>query len=118
MDISSIVMIIVIVAAVITMGMLAYSYFKNATLEGIREDVYKLILRAEHTYLTPGSGRVKRKWVVSKARSLLPRWLQTIVSEEMLTRLIQNWFSAVKDLLDDGKYNHSIGKGDDGNGES
>ena len=47
------------------------------------------------------------KWVVQQARSLMPRWLQVIVSEEMLIKVIEEWFAAVKDLLDDGKVNGS-----------
>lgn len=35
------------------------------------------------------------------------RWLQVIVSEEMLIKVIEEWFAAVKDLLDDGKVNGS-----------
>lgn len=47
------------------------------------------------------------KWVVSQARRLLPGWLQAIISEEALEKIIQIWFDEVKDLLDDGKVNGS-----------
>ena len=48
------------------------------------------------------------EWVISKARGLLPGWLQTFVTDEVILRIIQGWFTAVKDLLDDGKYNNSV----------
>ena len=93
-----------IVASVIWMG---YAYLKNRTLDEIRGDVYQLVLKAEHTYRLSSSGKQKMKWVVSQARKLLPGWMQLIISEEMLQKIIQVWFDEVKDLLDDGKMNGS-----------
>ena len=113
MNITTIVTVIVIVAAVLLVGITAYIYLKNRTLEEIRADVYQLILEAEHRYAESGAGKKKLKWVVSKARALLPNWLQVILTEERITALVQMWFDAVKDLLDDGK----IGE-DDEDGES
>ena len=107
MNVTTIVMVIAIVAAFIAVGVLTYLYLKNSTLEDIRKDVYKLILKAEHMYIKSGSGGQKMKWVVSRARGLLPGWLQTLISEEAFESLVQAWFDAVKDLLDDGKYNKS-----------
>lgn len=49
----------------------------------------------------------KLKWVVQQARGLLPKWLQVIMSEEVLLKIIDWWFKEVKDLLDDGKVNGS-----------
>ena len=48
------------------------------------------------------------KWVVSKARSLLPPWLQLVMTEDVFIKLIQIWFNGIKDLLDDGKINNNI----------
>lgn len=95
---------VLIVASVIWMG---YAYLKNRTLDEIRGDVYQLVLKAEHTYRASASGKQKMKWVVSQARKLLPGWMQLIISEEMLQKIIQVWFDEVKDLLDDGKMNGS-----------
>ena len=95
---------VLIVASVIWMG---YAYMKNRTLDEIRGDVYQLVLNAEHTYRLSSSGKQKMKWVVSQARKLLPGWMQLIISEEMLQKIIQVWFDEVKDLLDDGKMNGS-----------
>ena len=95
---------ILIVISVIWMG---YTYLKNRTLDEIRGDVYQLVLKAEHTYRLSSSGKQKMKWVVSQARKLLPGWMQLIISEEMLQKIIQVWFDEVKDLLDDGKMNGS-----------
>ncbi len=113
MNVTTIVTIIAIVATVVMVGILAYLYFKNRTLDEIRADVYQLILRAEHMYMESGTGYQKMKYVVSRARSLLPSWLQFFITEDTLTALIQKWFDAVKDLLDDGKYNGSEGTDDE-----
>lgn len=99
-----IVVIAIIVA--ITVIAIAITYLKNKTLEQIRVDVYQLILKAEHMYKESAQGKQKMKWVVFQARSLLPRWVQTLVSEDALMSVIQVWFDGVKDLLDDGKMNN------------
>ena len=100
-----IIAILIIVA--LTIIMMAVMYFKDRSLEEIRNDVYKLILKAEHMYEESGSGKQKMKWVVSQARKLLPKWAQALISEDALMDIIQAWFDGVKDLLDDGKMNHS-----------
>ena len=82
-------------------------YLKNRTLDDIRNDVYQLILRAEHMYEESGMGKQKMKWVVSQARKLLPEWMQMFISTETLEKIIQAWFDGIKDLLDDGKMNGS-----------
>lgn len=101
------VLVIIAVLIVISVIWMGYTYLKNRTLDEIRGDVYQLVLRAEHTYKESTSGKQKMKWVVSQARKLLPGWLQIIISEEMLEKIIQVWFDEVKDLLDDGKMNGS-----------
>ena len=76
-------------------------------LDGIRAETYQLILTAEHMYKESGAGRQKLKYVVSRARLLLPGWLQVFFTEEALMKLIDMWFLEVKDLLDDGRINES-----------
>lgn len=99
--------IFVLIIVALTIIMMAVSYFKGRSLEEIRNDVYQLILKAEHMYEESGSGKQKMKWVVSQARKLLPKWAQALISEDTLMKIIQAWFDGVKDLLDDGKMNHS-----------
>ena len=82
-------------------------YRKAKGLDGIRMDVYQLILRAEHMYKESGQGQQKLKWVVQQARGLLPKWLQVFVTEEAMIKIIEKWFRGVKDLLDDGKVNQT-----------
>lgn len=76
-------------------------------LDGIRQDVYQLILKAEHIYNESGQGKQKLKYVVSQARGLLPKWLRIFVTEDAMMKVIDGWFKGVKDLLDDGKVNGS-----------
>lgn len=94
--------ILLIVTLVITI-----QYMKAKGLDGIRMDVYQLILRAEHMYKESGQGQQKLKWVVQQARGLLPKWLQGFVTEEAMIKIIEKWFRGVKDLLDDGKVNQT-----------
>lgn len=96
------VLILLVVTLVIT-----FQYAKHKGLEGIREQVYQLILRAEHMYKESGTGQQKLKWVVWQARGLLPKWLQVFVTEEAMIKIIEKWFRGVKDLLDDGKVNQT-----------
>lgn len=96
---------------------IVYSYLKDKKLDDIRGDVYQLFLKAEHMYRASGSGQQKMKYVISQARHLLPPWLQALISERALERLLETWFREVKDLLDDGKVNGSQkenGPGDSG----
>ncbi|WP_283680995.1 hypothetical protein [Parablautia sp. Marseille-Q6255] len=96
--------ILFIVTIVITV-----QYMKAKGLDGVRMDVYQLILKAEHMFNESGQGKQKLKWVVQQARGLLPSWLQVFVTEDALMKIIDKWFLGVKDLLDDGKVNNSQG---------
>lgn len=99
--------VMILVAIAISLVAMAVTYFRSRTLDDIRNDVYQLILRAEHMYGESGTGKQKMKWVVSQARKLLPTWMQMIISAETLENIIQAWFDGIKDLLDDGKMNGS-----------
>lgn len=107
MTINIIVTIAVILLALAVLGIGLYFYLRDKTLEDIRADVYQLFLKAEHNPEVMASGKQKMKWVLSRARSLLPVWAQLFITDEFLERIVQKWFDAVKDLLDDGKYNGS-----------
>ena len=101
------VLILVIAALAVLTVVIAYQYAKMQGLDGIRQDVYQLILKAEHIYNESGQGKQKLKYVVSQARGLLPKWLQIFVTEEAMMKVIDKWFEGVKDLLDDGRVNGS-----------
>lgn len=99
-----ILLLVIVFMVVVTLAM-AFQYLKQKGLDGIRTDVYQLILVAEYTYKESGQGRQKLKWVVSQARRLLPNWLQLFITEDTLEKIIDMWFAGIKDLLDDGKVN-------------
>lgn len=82
-------------------------YIARRGLEGIRYDVYKLFLEAEHTFMASGQGQQKLDYVIHLARAMLPPVAQLFVSEKMLREIVQIWFDGIKDLLDDGKLNGS-----------
>lgn len=108
MTANTIITILVIVVGLAILGMCVYIYLRNKGIEEIRADVYHLFLTAEKAFEKSGSGKQKMAWVVSRARLLLPEWLQAFVSDELLYSVFEGWFRAVKDLLDDGKYNRSV----------
>ena len=101
------VLVIILIAIIIVTLYATYQHAKLRGLDGIRAEVYQLILKAEHTYIRSGSGEQKLKYVVGKARGLLPGWMQFFVTEDMLMEIIDVWFQEIKDLLDDGKINES-----------
>lgn len=107
MNTTLIITILIIAGLLIGLGVLAYLYFRDKTLEDIRADVYQLFLEAEHKYQYTEAGKQKMSYVIQKARGLLPSWAQVFITEEVLKNAVQLWFDAVKDLLDDGKYNKS-----------
>lgn len=114
-----ILLIVLIVLLVVTI-VISIQYMKQKGLDGIRNDVYELILKAEHMYEESGTGKQKFAWVIQQARGLLPKWLQVFISEDTLKRIIQSWFVGIKDLLDDGKINGSQEQQDythDGSGD-
>ncbi len=108
MEFTSIIAFIAIAALIIGLGFVAYLYIRDKTLAEVRADVYQLFLEAEHTYLHTGEGLQKMEYVIQRARSMLPNWAQFFITEELLRKVVQLWFEAVKDLLDDGKVNKSV----------
>ena len=112
---NTIVTILIIAFALVALATCTYIYMRDKTLSEIRGDVYQLFLKAEHTYLETGAGKQKMKYVIQQARGLLPEWLQFFITEEFLCKVIQTWFDAVKDLLDDGKVNGSVKETDNEN---
>ena len=103
----TIITIAIIAALICGLCVLVYLYVRNKTLEEIRTDVYQLFLYAEHTFLS-GEGKQKMDYVIQSARMLLPPAARFFVTEELLRKVVQMWFDAIKDLLDDGKYNGSV----------
>lgn len=98
--------IIIVIAVLILLGGLI-SYLRGKTLEDIREDVYQKFLEAENNPHLGGLGKQKMKWVLQQARALLPGWTHLIITDEFLEKVVQKWFDAIKDLLDDGRVNNS-----------
>jgi hypothetical protein len=101
-------LIVLTIVFILSFVFLAVKYVKSRGLEGIRSDVYKLFLKAEHVWTQSGQGEQRMKWVIHKARGLLPSWLKFLITEELLKKVIQFWFDGIKDILDDGKLNKSI----------
>ena len=103
---TTIIAVIFLVAVFLSLAVFFFNYLRNKSLEDIRTDVYRLFLIAEHQFES-GAGKEKMEFVIYHARMLLPPVLRLIITEELLKKVVQLWFEAVKDLLDDGKYNGS-----------
>ena len=102
-----VVSVICVIVAMVTIGITVYLYIRDNTIEGIREDAYQLFLKAEHMYTESNSGQEKMKWVLTQIHNIMPGWARLFISESTLEYIVQMWFNAIKDLLDDGKYNKS-----------
>lgn len=102
-----VVAVICVIVAMVTIGITVYLYIRDNTIEGIREDAYQLFLKAEHMYTESNSGQEKMKWVLTQIHNIMPGWARLFISESTLEYIVQMWFNAIKDLLDDGKYNKS-----------
>lgn len=99
---------ILIICLILTTVYMGYQHAKLKGLDGIRAEVYQYMLKAEHKYVS-GQGRQKLRYVVGKARGLIPGWMQFFITDDILINLIETWFKEIKDLLDDGKVNESAG---------
>ena len=110
MTINTIITILVIVATVVLLGVCAYLYVREKTLNEIRADVYQLFLKAEQNISFEKAGKQRMKWVLSKARSLLPEWARVFITDAFLEKVVQAWFDAIKDFLDNGKLDKSQGE--------
>ena len=104
------ILVVVLALLVALTVVMTVKYVKSKGLDGLRAEVYQLILKAEHMFKGSEKGKQKLAWVVQQARSLLPKWLQFFITDKALEKLIQIWFNGVKDLLDDGKFNNSLEK--------
>ena len=107
MTINTILTILLIALTIVLIIAGTYMYLRDKTLNDIRGDVYQLFLKAEQNPEFAHAGKQKMKWVLSQARALLPVWLRACISDELLEDIVQLWFEAIKDLLDDGKMNKS-----------
>ena len=106
METQTLLTILLIIGLLIGLTVMVYLHVRDKTLEQIRAEVYQLFLKAEHSFMH-GDNEQKFEYVVNLARSMLPGWAGFFITESLLRKIVQAWFDAVKDLLDDGKYNKS-----------
>lgn len=111
MNITVIIAIALVITALAIMAAGFYFYLRNKTLEQIREEVYQKFLEAERSEALE-TGKMKMKWVLAHAKLLLPDWAQIFITDAFLEKVVQGWFDAAKDLLDDGKVNNSTAEGE------
>ena len=98
--------IVYIVLVTVCMIIFAFKLAQKVGLERIRAGVYKAFILAEREFKY-GDNKNKFEYVVNKAKQLIPYPYNLLISESLLRKTIQLWFDICKDLLDDGKLNHS-----------
>lgn len=97
---------------VLLMGVGGYFWYyfkvngKQAGLKELRERAYQLMLLAEKKF-ADGDGEAKMAWVADKIWLLLPDTMKFVLSEEDLTKLLQELYEELEDFLDDGELNDS-----------
>ena len=114
MTINTILTIVIIVSALLLFGAGLYFYLRNKTLAEIRAEVYKKFKEAKDDE-TLATGKQKMKWVLQQARMLLPNWAQVLITDGLLEKVVQGWFDAVEDLLDDGELNGTVNNKEEDN---
>ena len=110
MTLNTIVTIVIIVATLVMIAMGGYFYLRDKTLKEIKAEVEQKFQEAEDNPNFTKKGKQKMKWVLQQARGLLPGWAQALITDAFLEKVVQAWFDAIKDLLDDGKLNKSTTK--------
>lgn len=88
----------VIAALVIFSAFLAIS----VQLERIRLLAFKLMLLAERTFRDQ-DGPIKYDFVTRIVFKNIPVWMKIFISGDGVKNLVQKWYDAAKDFLDDGK---------------
>lgn len=101
---NQVVAIVFIVAMVIIAIFLVIKAVQRIGLEKVRGYVYKLFIKAEHEF-EHGDNEQKFEYVIQLARSAIPMPFSLFITESLLRKVIQAWFSLCKDLLDDGTIN-------------
>lgn len=102
-----IVAVVFIVAVVVIALLLAVKVLRNLGFEKIRKAVYLAFVVAENSF-NHGDNKTKFEYVVNTAKECLPDPFKIFISEKLLRKVIQEWFTLCKDLLDDGKVNNSV----------
>ncbi|WP_238884548.1 hypothetical protein [Clostridium sp. YIM B02551] len=95
--------VIVVVLAVLLYAMFEWNNFKQIT--------YSLMLQAKRyakdQVLQSGDEQVE--WVINKAYQFLPARITLFLSKDLLRKIVEYLYNKLKDYLDDGQVNNSIG---------
>jgi hypothetical protein len=75
------------------------------TLKLVRAGILKAKSLAKDAILT--SGQEQEDWVVENVYPLIPLPVKIFVSEGLFRIIVKQVYSAAKDLMDDGRLNHS-----------
>lgn len=96
------------VATIIIVAAYAILIIATKQWDQLRQDAYRLMLKAEMTFTGTQRGQEKMEYVFQKVYSLLPMWIQFFYTPGDIKEKLQEWFNLAKDGLDDGKLNNSI----------
>ena len=99
----AVVFIVIVVAIAL---FLLVKAMQTIGMEKIRVYVYHLFVEAEHEFKY-GENEDKFNYVICLAKGFIPSPFNLFITEKLLRKVVQTWFTLCKDLLDDGKLNKS-----------
>jgi len=99
--------ILLTIVAIVYFGLIYKKYGKNAALEELRKNLYKLMLLAQKKFGND-AGQMKFDWVVTKVYEAFPTSIKIFIDREDLLRFVQKTYNELTDFMDDGKINGSV----------
>ncbi len=99
----------VILVAIIACSYIVYLVV-NKRWNKLRTIANKLMLQAELTIVGTKKGRERFDQVLTQVYLLIPIWIRIFLPKSSFEKKLQQWFELIKDSLDDGKINNSVGK--------
>lgn len=76
-----------------------YLYIHTFSIKKFKKDVYQLFIQAEQIYNSHGQGAEKMNYVIDMAWQLLPNPIRIFISPNLFRKIIEGWFTIIKDLL-------------------
>jgi hypothetical protein len=98
---------VMIVIGIIVLIVIAFLiYLRIRGLDGMRKDAYELFRKVEKLY-SDDEGTEKMDYVVDAIYAKLPTALQMFLPVSVLRKILQKWFTDIKDFLDNGEMDKS-----------
>jgi type II secretory pathway component PulF len=106
-----------IILLIAFIAMTVYNFYRkykgrplNEVLDGLRQEVYRLMELAEDKWFVDEAGYVKFNWVVQQIMSFIPNIpiIKKYFTEHTVAEFVQNCYYDIKDKFDNGKIDDSV----------